>query len=89
MYMVVSILICCRTRTPRNLMYKTWYIYLLSIATSVQPALHNPVWVRNPHQYRIAAHPFCEIQSRGERFVSGDSRFSCPPMPSHDCQMLG
>ena len=74
--MVVSILFSCRTRTPRNLSYKTWYIYLLSIATSVSPVVP-------------AAQPCFEVQGCGERFVPGDSRFKCPATPSHDVQMLG
>ena len=86
--MVVSILICCRTRTPRNLSYKTLYFYLLSIATSGQgPGWHPPVKAKAPNV--IEAQPCFEVQGCGERFVPGDSRFKCPATPSHDVQMLG
>ncbi len=36
-YLVVSILICCRTRTPRNLSYKTWYMIYIYLAYHPQP----------------------------------------------------
>ena len=84
--MVVSILFSCRSRSPRNLSHKTWYIYLLSIATS-GPRWHPPVKAKAP--MIILAQPCFEVQGCGERFVPGDSRFKCPATPSHDVQMLG